>query len=388
MESVRCDQRDNKCKAEKPDEACRAPPNQQPPGCVPGGKRATQCNRKGLRQQLRDYFPTFEVFACHGSPVAFPDVPEQCPFRCGRCLLATAPSEAETLAQLMQCSDDATYEDWLGERCSWYFFNDRQEGYECYSYGTERTRERCRLTCSTCKYTEDIFDKNDQDFNGRMDPDEFNAVLSNIGYPMTTRRAFPTFLPIAETCAVLGGGDAAVEACVSENSASIARDFMLNPYMGVGPAMQAAARNLIKAMDPPLSFLGPQTAAKVDRFATPAQLTGKNNIMLSSERAVPAFPECSAQADCEGQVRYACGDVANGHNQLCKRKHAVPMYCAETCYTGGCAANASVLPNQPGRFCQPCDACFVAGGSCPDSGGNPLSNATCLTQVFFNNDEE
>jgi len=32
-----------------------------------------------------------------------------------------------------------------------------------------------------------------------------------------------------------------------------------------------------KAMDPPLSFLGPQNAAKVDRFPTPAQLTGKSD---------------------------------------------------------------------------------------------------------------
>ena len=38
-----------------------------------------------------------------------------------------------------------------------------------------------------------------------------------------------------------------------------------------------------------------------------------------------------------------------------------------SCFTGGCGANAGVLPKTPGRYCQPCDACFVETGvaQCP-----------------------
>ena len=109
--------------------------------------------------------------------------------------------------------------------------------------------------------------------------------------------------------------------------------------------------------------------ASAERYPMPRVLRGNLNLMLSSEQAVETYWECAAQEDCEGDAVYACGNVMSGNNKLCHRDRSVNMYCAFTCFTGGCSANASVLPLSPGRFCQPCDACFVDSGI--PSGGCP-----------------
>eukprot|EP00972_Heterocapsa_arctica_P105262 15509399-Heterocapsa_arctica.AAC.1 len=93
-----------KCQTSELDEAYCAVtptgPGKPAPGpsdCM-GLQRLTECNRYSVRQRLRDYLPTFEMWACSNTPS---NVPTECIYRCAQCKMDTKPNAAETIQTLM-----------------------------------------------------------------------------------------------------------------------------------------------------------------------------------------------------------------------------------------------------------------------------------------------
>jgi len=79
----------------------------------------------------------------------------QCAKMCGWCSLMKMPSEGQLKSTLLSCKDDAGYVDWMGRGCSWYKDFDQPT---CLKFGSDETREKCKLTCNNCKVVKDIMD--------------------------------------------------------------------------------------------------------------------------------------------------------------------------------------------------------------------------------------
>ena len=308
-----------------------------------------RCGRRSYRESLVKSFVRDLATLCAEDVNG---LSTRCPGVCAQCNMATKPSEAAAIRACQLTSiDDAVYTDWLGERCSWYLANDHDPGAECNTYGTPETKQKCRLTCDTCFRDHfaptTMFDRYDQNDDGFLDAQEINTLFSNVGLPPITSNTWPSdeenHIIESSVCpkkAVSDGCDAdcpeKTQACASQNKGKIAKDVLMNPLLNFERDVVSQGWNLVKEADEsstPLNFMGLQSKTKVDRFPSPMNLAGSSNLMLRIEDSVPSFPECIENEDCKDMTTYACGNIANSRNKLCRRTYAVPMYCARSSLT-------------------------------------------------------
>eukprot|EP00443_Scrippsiella_acuminata_P077928 CAMPEP_0115530226 /NCGR_PEP_ID=MMETSP0271-20121206/84380_1 /TAXON_ID=71861 /ORGANISM="Scrippsiella trochoidea, Strain CCMP3099" /LENGTH=377 /DNA_ID=CAMNT_0002962337 /DNA_START=141 /DNA_END=1270 /DNA_ORIENTATION=+ len=223
-------------------------------------------------------------------------------------------------------------------------------------------RRRVRLvrdSCGTCNYADLVLPSFDLDGSESISLSEFNVLMTEFGLARSTNNTWKsTVQKICESQAIdsedCGGHLPEMRLTIFENNDG-----------GFAAEVRLGAADWL-AHTPVSSF--PYLPEHQHHIV---QSLAASNLAVTHEDIIEVFSECLVHADCDGQLATACGNVDAEFNDICSRKFAVPLYCSPTCRTGGCGPLGDALPNAPGPFCQPCDACVLESSSSYPDGVNP-----------------